>query len=176
MTRSPKFQKYLASPHLASPPFNIKLTLPSSSMAQPNAQRDVKGSNSHRKPLHRLRFNNGAEIRQAVKGSEPRLLVEGMLDWFIISRPGHLTYSKHIVLTSLRNQLTTHPDEDPITSNDARLNLIREWLESAPECEDMFFFLRNDSQVRLTSDVTPNLKLRLFNILRLQSSHLLSRS
>ena len=145
-------------------------------MGPHNTQRDMKGPKSHSAPLQRLRFNNGAEIRQAVKSSEPRVLVEGMLDWFIISKLGHLTHSNYIVLTSLRNQLTIHPDEDPIASNDERLNLIREWLESAPECEDMFFFLKNDSQVCLTSDATPSLKLRIFNLLRPQFSHLLSRS
>lgn len=58
------------------------------------------------------------------------------------------TYALDVGLKSLRNQLTSKPEEGA-ASNDERLRLVKEWLEISPGAQDVFALMENQNQVRI---------------------------
>ncbi|KDR74243.1 hypothetical protein GALMADRAFT_250000 [Galerina marginata CBS 339.88] len=64
------------------------------------------------------KYLNASQIRTALRTDNPEALTEA--------------------LTSLRNQLTVKPQEPPISSQDERLALVRQWMDSAPVEHDLF--------------------------------------
>lgn len=92
------------------------------------------------------KFTNGNEVHTFLRFPNNAVSNEGnatQLHFLSIH-----TYVLDVGLKSLRNQLTSKPEEGA-ASNDERLRLVKEWLEISPGAQDVFALMENQNQVRI---------------------------
>ena len=98
------------------------------------------------------KFQDISELRSALRSQMPEILTEGLYISFVT-----LLFSNNFYLTSIRNQLTVHPQAVTIAPQDDRLTFLKQWLESSSGAQDLFGIWDKANPVRLIcSDAATN--------------------
>lgn len=93
------------------------------------------------------RFSSAAEILQGLRNQDEQGLLGGAVRYGYSDLRGPYLPWTTLALTSLRNQLTIKHNEPPLSPDDGRIQLVREWVEASPGAKELFDLWSTINQV-----------------------------
>lgn len=93
------------------------------------------------------RFSSAAEISQSLRGQDEQGLLGGAVRHGCSNLRGPYSPWTMLALTSLRNQLTVRYSEPPLSPDDGRIQLAKEWVEASPGAKELFDLWSTINQV-----------------------------
>ena len=94
-------------------------------------------------------FENGDQVQKALSDPSPDHIRNGTLTAILENMPLTVDCS---ALNNLRISLKALPKEFPLSSNDARLRLLDDWLDRSPGAPELFELWDKSAELQVRSD------------------------